>query len=66
MALMNSGVGNLAGYLGVGWWFASCTAPIGTRWPIFWSGLALAAGAVLIYFLTAYRGIRHGFAPMRM
>lgn len=65
MALMNSGVGNLAGYLGVGWWFASCTVPIGTRWPIFWSGLALAAGTVLIYFLTAYRGIRHGFAPMR-
>jgi len=65
MALMNSGVGNLTGYLGVGWWFASCTGPIGTRWPIFWSGLALAAAVVLAYFLTAYRGIGRGLTPAR-
>ena len=24
MTLMNSGVGNLIGYLGTGWWFAAC------------------------------------------
>ena len=25
LTLMNSGVGNLIGYLGTGWWFAACT-----------------------------------------
>lgn len=56
MALMNSGVGNLIGYLGTGWWFAACALPTGTRWPLFWSGLAVAVAAVLVYFLTAYHG----------
>jgi MFS family permease len=56
MSLMN-GAGNLIGYLGVGWWFASCAQPTGTRWPLFWSGLAVAAAVVLAYFLAAYRGI---------
>ena len=27
MSLMNSGVGNLIGYLGTGWWFAACARP---------------------------------------
>ena len=26
LSLMNSGIGNLLGYLGTGWWFAHCTA----------------------------------------
>jgi len=60
MALMNSGVGNLIGYLGVGAWFAACARPNGTQWSFFWSGLAAAAAAVLVYFLTAYRGIGTG------
>lgn len=60
LALMNSGVGNLVGYLGAGWWFAACTRPVGTRWPLFWGGLAAMVGGVLIYFLIAYRGLGKG------
>ena len=56
MSLMNSGVGNLTGYLGVGWWFHGCTGPAGTHWPTFWSGLAVAVVVVLAYLLAAYRG----------
>jgi MFS family permease len=56
MTLMTTGVGNLIGYLGTGWWFDRCTGNSATRWPTFWTGLAVAVAAVLIYFLTAYRG----------
>ena len=56
MALMGGGVGNLTGYLGVGWWFVGCTGAGGTQWPLFWGGLSAAVAAVLVYFLTAYRG----------
>jgi hypothetical protein len=56
MSLMNSGVGNLIGYLGTGWWFAACTRPAGTQWPLFWGVLAVVVAAVLVYFLAAYRG----------
>lgn len=56
MALVYGGVGNLIGYLGVGAWFASCTASGGTRWSMFWMGLALTVAAVLAYFLTTYQG----------
>lgn len=54
------GVGNLAGYLGTGSWFAACARPRGTAWSVFWSGLALACGGVLVYFLAMYRGQRRG------
>jgi MFS family permease len=50
LTLMNGGVGNLVGYLGTGWWFAACARPTGTRWPLFWAGLAAAAAMVLVYF----------------
>jgi MFS family permease len=56
MSLMTSGVGNLIGYLGTGWWFTICTKSAGEQWPIFWGGLAAAVGGVLLYFLYAYRG----------
>jgi nucleoside transporter len=56
-ALMTSGVGNLIGYLGTGWWFNSCTQASGTHWSLFWGGLAVALGLVGTYFLTAYRGV---------
>jgi MFS family permease len=61
MALMNSGVGNLIGYLGAGWWFAACARPCGTAWTVFWSGLAVTVAAVLVYFLTAYHGVGAGW-----
>ncbi|MBL9189709.1 MAG: MFS transporter [Opitutaceae bacterium] len=56
MSLMNSGVGNMLGYLGTGAWFAACTAEGATRWPLFWGGLALISAALLGLFLAAYRG----------
>jgi hypothetical protein len=56
MTLMNSGVGNLLGYLGTGWWFNVCARSGETHWPRFWGGLALAVALVLAYFVAAYRG----------
>ena len=35
---------------------AACTGASGTRWTLFWNGLAVASAAVLIYFLATYRG----------
>ena len=63
MSLMNNGVGNLIGYLGTGWWFGFCTQPGGTRWSVFWGGLAVLVGLVMVYFLAAYRG--QAFQPIR-
>jgi MFS family permease len=60
LTLMNSGVGNLIGYLATGWWFTACTSGSGTQWPLFWSGLSAGAAAVMIYFLSAYHGIGAG------
>jgi MFS family permease len=56
MALLNGGVGNMVGYLGVGQWFALCTSAGGTEWTSFWGGLTIATAAVLLFFLAAYRG----------
>jgi len=56
MALMNSGVGNLIGYLGSGAWFAACTMDAHHQWPKFWFGLSGAVAVVLGFFLLAYRG----------
>lgn len=60
LSLVNGGVGNLIGYLGTGWWFNACTQTSGTRWPVFWGGLALLVGVVMIYFLAAYRTVGDG------
>lgn len=56
MALMNSGVGSMVGYLGTGGWFAVCTRGTETRWGIFWTGLSVASATVLVFFLAMYRG----------
>ena len=53
--MMTSGVGNLVGYLGSGWWFNRCTAGNTTNWTLFWGGLAASAGGALVYFLSNYR-----------
>ena len=60
IAVVNGGVGNLLGFLGTGAWFAACARTEGTQWTLFWSGLAAAVAMVLVYFLTAYRGIGTG------
>ena len=61
LTLMTSGVGNLLGYLGTGWWFGVCAATSGTHWSLFWGGLAAAVCVVMVFFLVAYRGIGSGF-----
>ncbi len=61
LTLMTSGIGNLLGYLGTGWWFTACTGPADTRWPLFWGALAAMVGMVMAYFLTAYHGQGSGF-----
>jgi MFS family permease len=60
LSLMSGGVGNLAGYLGTGWWFGDCTTKAGPDWWRFWTGLAAAVAAVLLYFLVAYHGLGVG------
>ena len=54
MTLMNNGVGNLIGYLGMGAWFAACGRPAGANWPLFWSGVSLTVALVLAFFWLAY------------
>ncbi len=54
--LLTNGVGCLLGFLGTGWWREDCTRGTVTQWPLFWGGLSAVIGAVLVYFLTAYRG----------
>lgn len=58
LSLMNGGIGNLIGYLGTGWWFSACARSAGTKWPLFWGGLAGVVAIVLVYFLTAFRDKR--------
>jgi hypothetical protein len=53
---MNGGVGNLVGYLGVGWYFDVCTVGSVTHWTFFWGGMSTIALGVLIYFLITYEG----------
>ena len=56
MSLMTTGVGNLFGYLGSGFWLKACERPAGINWSLFWGGLAIAVALVLVYFLAAYHG----------
>ena len=63
LTLMSSGIGNLLGYLGTGWWFSSCSSAGGPRWSTFWGGLALVVGLVMAWFLAAYRGKGPGSHP---
>ena len=56
MTLMNGGIGNLIGYLGSGWWFNACTTAGSDALAVFLGRLAAIVAAVLVYFLTAYRG----------
>jgi len=56
LTLLNGGVGSLLGYLGSGWWFNACTPARHTHWPQFWWVLSAMIAAVLVYFLSAFRG----------
>lgn len=56
LALLMAGVGNMLGYLGGGWWHATCTHAGITNWPKFWWGETALTAAVCIFFVLAYRG----------
>ncbi len=56
LALLMSGVGNMLGYLGGGWWHAGCTHAGVTDWPRFWWGETALTAAVCVFFILAYRG----------
>ena len=62
MTLMTNGVGNLIGFLAAGWWFNACARTNGTQWPLFWNGVTLGVGVVVVYFLAAYHGKYSGTA----
>lgn len=57
LTLLTGGCGNLLGFLGSGWWFARCGGEgVAANWPVFWAGLAVLTGAVLVFFAVLYRG----------
>ncbi len=56
LGVMLGGFGNLAGYLGNGWWKSANTVADVTQWPRFWLGLTLVMAAVFAFFAFSYRG----------
>lgn len=56
LALLMSGVGNLLGYLGGGWWHHMCHTSAGTDWSKFWWGETILTTAVCLFFALTYRG----------
>ena len=56
LGVMLGGFGNLAGYLGNGWWKSANTVAGVTQWPRFWLGLTLVMAAVFAFFAFSYRG----------
>lgn len=56
LALLMSGVGNLLGYLGGGWWHEACKTDGVTDWSRFWWGETALTAAVCLFFALAYKG----------
>jgi len=55
LSVMMSGVGNLIGFLGIGWWRKVCTVAGTTDWPRFWLGVSAIAAATWVWFFASYR-----------
>ncbi len=66
LSLMIGGVGNLAGYLGAGWWRQLCAPEGETQWPLFWIGLSAFAALVFVFFATRYTGEQHPMARAKL
>lgn len=59
LTLMMSGIGNLFGALGTGWWRIACQDESGkTDWQAFWSGMTVVIVCVFLFFALAYQGRR--------
>ena len=56
LQVMIAGFGNLAGYLGTGWWRMACMTDGATNWPRFWWGMSGIAAVVFVWFAIRYRG----------
>ena len=57
LSLLNSGVGNLSGYLLISFWHHACTSPQGiVDWTRFWTPLTLGTAGLTIFFFVFYRG----------
>lgn len=58
LTLLTAGFGNLAGYLGSGWWFARChgAEAQSASWTTFWMGLAILNAVVFGLFALFYKG----------
>lgn len=59
LTLMVGGFGNLAGFIGSGWWRQYCAPRGETQWPLFWLGLSGVTALVFVLFATSYRGQHH-------
>lgn len=56
LSLMISGFGNLAGFLGCGWWRAECTTGDTTDWRTYWLGLCGVIAVIFVWFALSYKG----------
>jgi Nucleoside H+ symporter len=56
LAMLMGGLGNLIGYLGGGWWYATTTVNKVTDWSRFWWGETALTVVVCVFFALAYRG----------
>lgn len=56
LQVMLAGFGNLAGYLGTGWWRSACMSAGVTNWPRFWWGMSALSAGVFVWFALSYRG----------
>jgi nucleoside transporter len=56
LTLMMSGIGNLFGTLGAGWWWKACRVGEQTDWPTFWKGMTAQIALVFLFFAVAYKG----------
>ena len=58
LSLMMSGIGNLIGYQGCGWWRHACMANGHMNWQTYWTGLAALIAVIWVWFALSYKG-RH-------
>ncbi|MES2706932.1 MAG: MFS transporter [Verrucomicrobiota bacterium] len=63
LSLVNSGVGNLSGYLTILWWHGICETPQGMDWPRFWLGITVVCAGLAVFFLIFYRGRKNSPPP---
>ena len=56
LSLLNSGVGNLSGFILIGKWHSVCTTAGVVDWTRFWTPLSLGAAGLTVFFLITYRG----------